>query len=218
MAPKNARAKKSPNPQRVFGKNGVLYTFPHGNEEQIQIRVDFSQVPSPPNYYYADSLHLRVDKEQRMAVLSFGHRNPNTDTFLSNRIDVVMPFKSIMGPFWLSSRPVEAVLDKLLEVAGLTGETRPISSPDGEALILFANMIFLAVGDGESTLDFYHLAPREVHLAKTQKKDMELEPTVRVIMSSVLTKHFFNMLRPYAESAAEPLPALERSQRAARTR
>jgi len=217
VAPKNARAKKSPKPQHVFGKNGVFYTFPHGNQEQIQIRVDFSKVPSPPNYYYADSLHLRVDKEQRMAVLSFGQRNPNTDKF-SNRIDVVMPIKSLMGPFWLSSRPVEATLDKLLEVSGLSGETRPISSPDTEAVTLFANMIFLAVGDGESTLDFYHLAPREVHLAKTQKKDMELEPTVRVIISSVLTKHFFNTLRPYAESASEPLPVLERSQRAARTR
>jgi hypothetical protein len=217
VAPKNARAKKSPKPQQVFGKNGVFYTFPHSNQEQIQIRVDFSQVPSPPNYYYADSLHLGVDQEQRMVILSFGQRNPNTDKF-SNRIDVVMPLKSLIGSFWLSSRPVETTLDKLLEASGLTGETRPISSPDTEAMTLFANMIFLAVGDGESTLDFYHLAPREVHLAKTQKKDMELEPTVRVIMSSVLTKHFFNTLRPYAEGASDSAPVLERSTRAARSR
>jgi len=217
VASKNARAKKGPKAPQVFGKNGVFYTFPNDNQEQIQIRIDFSLVPSPPNYYYADSLHLRVDKEQRMAILSFGQRNQNTDKF-SNRIDIVMPFKSLMGPFWLSSRPVEVTLDKLLEAFGIIGETRPISSPDTEAITLFANMIFLAVGDGESTLDFYHLAPREVHLAKTQKKEMELQPTVRVIISSVLTKHFFNTLRPHAEGASERLPALERSQRAARTR
>src|SRR5690348_13945059 len=201
---------------RVFGKNGVFYSFPRGDQEQIQIRVDFSQVPPPPNYYYADSLYIRMDKEQRMAVLSFGQRNEQAGNFF-NRIDIVMPTKSLMGPFWVSSRPIEPTLDKLLEASGPGGEIRPISPPDTESVTLFANMIFLAIGDGESTLDFYHLPPREVHLAKTGRKDMELQPTVRVIISSVLTKHFFNTLRPYAEGGSHSLPALERSRHAARS-
>lgn len=151
-----------------------------------------------------------------MAVLLFGQRNEDTDKF-SDRIDVAMPIKSLMGSFWESSRPVEAVLDKLLEAFGLIGEVQPISPSGGEPVTLFANMIFLAIGDGESTLDFYHLAPREVHLAKTERKDMELRPTVRVIISSVLTKHFFNTLRPHAKADSLSAVAVERSKRAARS-
>jgi len=89
-----------------------------------------------------------------------------------------------------------------------------VSSPDSQATTtLFANTIFAAVGEGESTLDFYHLPPREVHLAKTQKRDMQIQPTVRVIMSSVVTKHFFDALRPHAERQSVP-PVMERSRRA----
>lgn len=216
MAAKSPKTMKIPKPEQVFGKNGVFYSFLGGRQDQIQIRVDFAQVPAPVNYYYADSLYLRIDKQQRMAILSFGQRNEDTDKF-SNRIDIVMPIKSLMGPFWASSRPVEATVDKLLEVSGHIPEIRAITPPDTQAAVLFANMIFLAVGDGESTLDFYHLAPREVHLAKTERRDMELEATVRVIISSVLTKHFFNTLRPHAEGAADSAPVLDRSQRAARS-
>lgn len=217
VAAKSVKTMKSPKPGKVFGRNGVFYSFPGGEPGQIQVKIDFGQVPPPLNYYYADSLYLRIDEEQRMAILSFGQRNENTDKF-SNRIDVVMPIKSLTGPFWTSSRPVESTLDKLLEASGPTGEIRPIAPPDTEAVTLFANMIFLAIGEGESTLDFYHLPPREVHLAKTERKNMELQPTIRVIMSSVLTKHFFNALRPHAQGVADSAPVPERSQRAARSR
>jgi hypothetical protein len=219
VATKNAKTKNSPKPGQVFGKNGVLYTFPHGDQEQIQFNIDFSQVPPPPSYFYADALYVRMDNESQMSVLSFGLRDENTDKF-SRRIDVVMPTKSLTGPFWASTRPIEPTLDRVLEMSRLTGETRPMSrpEPDPRAVTLFANMIFLAVGEGESTLDFYHLPPREVHLAKTQKADIQLKETVRVILSSVLTKHFFNTLRPYAEGASDSAPARERSTRAARSR
>jgi hypothetical protein len=216
VAAKSAKTKKSP---RVFGKDGVRYSFPHGDQEQIQFNIDFSQIPSPPSYFYADSLYLRTDNELCMSVLSFGLRNENTEKF-SQRIDVVMPTKSLTGPFWVSTRPIEPILDKALEMSKLTGETRQISAPDPDprTVTLFANMIFLALGDGESTLDFYHLPPREVHLAKTKRADIQLKATVRVILSSVLTKHFFNTIRPYAEGASDSTPGLERSTRAARSR
>jgi hypothetical protein len=219
VAAKSAKTKKNPKPAQVFGKNGVLYTFPRGNQEQIQITIDFSQVPSPPNYFYADSLYIRMDNELHTSVLSFGLRNENTSKFLS-RFDVVMPTNSLMGPFWASTRPIEPVLDKVLQMSRLARDARPISppDPDPQVLTLFANMIFLAIGEGESTLDFYHLPPREVHLAKTQNADIQLKAIVRVILSSTLTKHFFNSLRPYAEGVSDPALAQERNTRAARSR
>jgi hypothetical protein len=113
---------------RVYGKNGVFYSFSGDDPGQIQIKIDFKAVAPPDAYYYADSLYVRMDEEQHMAILSFGHRNENEDKF-SNRIDVAMPAKSLMGLFWASSRPVEATLDKLLETYGPIQEIRPVSPP-----------------------------------------------------------------------------------------
>ncbi len=199
--------------KQVFGSNGVFYRFLEQEGGPVEIRIDFGLVPAPPFYYYADSLLLKLDDELRMAHLSFGRRDASTNKF-ADRIDVVMPMKSLLGHFWASARHVENTVDKILQATGTVPKYQPVSSPDSQATTtLFANTIFAAVGEGESTLDFYHLPPREVHLAKTQKRDMQIQPTVRVIMSSVVTKHFFDALRPHAERQSVP-PVMERSRRA----
>jgi hypothetical protein len=213
---RTTKRNKEPKATKVFGSNGVLYRFLAGEQGPIEIKIDFGAVPIPASYYYADSLLLRLDPDLCMSLLSFGRRDANTNKF-ADRIDVAIPTKSLFGPFWSSSRAVEDTVDKLLETSGVSvPKLTPVSSPDSLAATVFANTIFAAVGENESTLDFYHLSPREVHLAKTQKKDMQLEPVVRVIVSTVLTKIFFDTLRPYAERG-EGLPRLaQRSRRAIR--
>src|SRR5260370_17368573 len=87
---KSAKKNKTPKPGQVFGKNGVFYSFPGGDQEQIQVKIDFVQVPPPLNYYYADSLHLRMNKDQGMPILSFGQLPENTNNF-SNLIVILIP-------------------------------------------------------------------------------------------------------------------------------
>lgn len=217
MAKKNARTKKNPKPGQVFGSNGVLYRLPKGEGGPIEIRIDFGLVPEPINYYYADSLHLAVDENLRMAVLSFGRRSEATNQF-ADRIDVVMPKKSLFDQFWKSSAEIQITLGKFFEATGAPSKFEPVSLPDSQATTFFANAIFAALGEGESTLDFYHMPPRAVHLAKTQKADIQLLPIVRVIISSVLTKHFFETLRPHAEGGATFQSVIERITRVARTK
>jgi hypothetical protein len=150
-----------------------------------------------------------------MSLLSFGRRDANTNKF-SDRIDVAMPTRSLLVQFWASSREVENTVDKILAANGAAvPRTKSISSSEAQAPTVFANTIFAAVGEDESTLDFYHLSPREVHLAKTQRKDMQILPIIRVIVSTVLTKYFFDTLRPYTEQG-QSLPLAERSTRAVR--
>jgi hypothetical protein len=195
MAPKNRLAKKTPTDE-VLGKGGVLYTLPNGEGGPINIKVDFSLVPAPQNYYYADALALAEDHELRMVVLSCGRRDRKTEKF-ADQIDIVMPSISL-NQFWSSSRGVEKTVDQLLQSMQVKHVVRPIASEDPISGTLFANMIFIAVGAGDTCIDFYHLPSRDVHLAKTRKMDMQILPTVRVIMSVVLTKYFFELFRPYA--------------------
>jgi hypothetical protein len=206
-----------PKPGKVFGHNGVIYRFPKGEGGPIEIKIDFGLVPAPINYYYADSLHLALDKNLRMAVLSFGRRNATTNKF-ADRIDVVMPEKSLLDQFWKSSLEIQRTLEKIFAVTGAPPKLQPVYIPESEATTFFANAIFAALGEGESTLDFYHMPPRAVHLAKTQKADIQLLPIVRVIISSVLTKYFFETLRPEAEAKATFQSVLEGNKRAARSK
>jgi len=207
---------KEPKATKVFGSNGVFYRFLAGEEGPIEIKIDFGSVPTPASYYYADSLLLNLDQDLRMSLLSFGRRDANTNKF-ADRIDVAIPTKSLFGPFWASSRDIEKTVDKILEASGVSvPKPNPVSSPESLAATVFANTIFAAVGETESTLDFYHLSPREVHLAKTQKKDIQLQPIIRVIVSTVLTKVFFDTLRPYAEQGEGLPPLVQRSRRAIR--
>jgi hypothetical protein len=222
VAAKIAKARtaepKKAKPGQVFGSKGVHYSFPKGEGGPIEIRIDFGSLAPPTNYCYADSLHLAIDEDLRMAVLSFGLRNKATNKF-ADRIDVAMPRKPLCDQFWNSTRDVEKTLDGFLEATGPAPKLRPISPPEPQPQVttFFANAIFVALGEGEATLDFYHMPPRAVHLAKTQKADIELLPVVRVIVSSVLTKHFFETLRPHAEGADISQAALDRSDRAARS-
>jgi hypothetical protein len=219
VASKIIKSKQGPKPSQVFGKNGVFFTFPEGEHGPMQIKIDFARAPRPLNYFYADSFHLELDTDLQMTLLSFGRRDAKRNTF-ADRIEVVMPAKSLLGQFWASSREVESSLDKILESLSQVAKIRPIvpvsPSPDLPAPSLFANVVFVVAGDGETTLDFYHLSPREVHLAKTQKQEMLLQPTIRVIMSSVLTKYFFDSLRPYVEGRLPNTNRLEEDKLATR--
>jgi hypothetical protein len=185
--------------EKVFGKNGVLFSFPQGEDGPVQIKINFASAPEPLQYYYADSVYVGADDELLMAILSFGRREANTNKF-SDRIEIVMPAKALFVQFWSSARSVEGTVDKYLQGIGTGPKARSISAPETPpAATLFANVIFVAVGEGESVFDFYQLSAREVHFAKTQKKEMHVQPVIRVFVSTILLKHFFTILRPHAQ-------------------
>lgn len=208
--PRGKRSAKGSKPDRSFGQNGVLYSFPQGDGGPMQIKIDFGFAPVPVQYYYADAFHLALDEATQMALLSFGRRDPRTGKF-ADRIEIVMPSKSLFSQFWANTREVEATVDKILSGIGPRQKLVPILPPESTAVTLFGNMIFVAAGEGESALDFYHLSPREIHFAKTQKKDMLMQAIVRIIISTALTKHFFDTLRPHVNGAV-----MEAEKRAAR--
>lgn len=217
MSAKTIRTAKKPKEAQVFGKGGVSYAFPQGDAGPMQIKVDFGLAPEPLQYYYADCVYLAMDEDLRMAALSFGRRDVNANKF-AGRIEVVMPANGLRY-FWMSSREVEGTVDKILASSTATLGARLISAPDKPAEgTFFANMIFIAVGEGESVLDFYQLSAREVHFAKLQRKDVQIQAAVRVFMSTVLTKNFFNLVRPYAGEQATIQQTGGEDRRAARSR
>ncbi len=213
MPRKKPNTLSAPKPGKVFGRNGVFYRMPKGPEGPLEIKIDFGQIPSPSGYFYADCLRFDTDSAMRMATLSFGLRGEQSEK-LSERIEIVFPFNALLG-FWQSAIPIEETVDKLLQSYGSASEpaiiARGATDPKTPVAVLFANILFMAAGDGETSLDFYHLSPREAHLAKTQRADMKLQATIRVIISTILTRQFLSLVKSFAERSAPGNPSQERN-------
>jgi hypothetical protein len=191
--------RKSPRAPKVHGKGAVRYELPEGPKGPIQIQVDFSQAPPPQSYFYSDSVGLNIDSDLSMATLSFGQERAGG----SERIDVVMPKMALLSGFWASATEIEPVVNKAI----LTLGAKPVERPKPEtktSAVFYGNMIHMSAGPYEASLDFYCLAPRDIHLARTQGTEMGLQPIVRILMSIVLAGSFFGLLRPHAERLAAP--------------
>ena len=197
----------------MFGKGGVRYRLPEGDGGPIEIRIDYGLVAPPPSYFYADVLGLRVDRPLLMVVLSFGRRSQSGDK-ISERIDIVMPEEALFQGFWKSTRNVEEVVDKILGQLRKQPPERRLTMGEEPAITLFANNIFVAVGNSETSLDFYHLSPRDVHLAKTRRYDISMQPIARIIMSTLLVKTFFRLLEPYVQQPSASKGLEEKIERA----
>src|SRR6266849_6289173 len=64
---------------------------------------------------------------------------------------------------------------------------------------LYANLIFMSTGGGESCLDFYYLPVRDIHFAKTVVgSEISLQPVIRIPTSPVLVKQMLNLCREFA--------------------
>jgi hypothetical protein len=198
-------------PPQVFGKNGVFFTFPQGEGGPININIDFSLAPPPESYYYADAVHLRVNENLLMVSLSFGRRKVDTNNF-QDWIEVVMPVAAVRQ-LSASTRDVEKAVDAVLKQMKTNLTTQTVSPVGPGGMTLYANMTFIVAGQGESSLDFYFLSPRDIHLAKTKKLDMQLMPVVRVIISTVVTKQFFGLIAALnsADQSSNGFPGRERA-------
>lgn len=168
----------------------------------MQIKFDFSHLPEPSLYYYADCLALRVDAENQMAILSVGRSDAERKSF-ADHIEIVMPVDKLLGDFWKSARDIEATIDQVLRAQDWPEFPFRMESPTRVAQTFYANLLFMAVGIGESSLDFYQLSPRQIHFAKSGLlNEMQVLPVLRVAMSTPLSKRFLTEIAQHPASQA----------------
>jgi len=158
----------------------------------MQIKFDFSHLPEPSLYYYADCLAFRVDTDNQMVVLSLGRSAADRKSFIDH-IEVVMPVDKLLRDFWKSARDIEATVDQILRAQDWLEFPFRMDPPTGPTQAFYANLLFMAVGIGESSLDFYQLSPRQIHFAKGGLlNEMQVLPVLRVAMSTPLSKRFLS--------------------------
>jgi hypothetical protein len=193
-------AKKKPSvaTDKVTGNGSGPVKYAPRADGLLQISVDFALAPSPGTYFYADSVSLKRDTESAMAVVSFGRSDLGANRF-TERIEIVVPQVALFSQFWNSARSVEGTLDEVLKLLKLPISSRSIMSKARARATLYANTISVALGNGESCLDFYYMPVRDIHYVRAGHiSEIGLEPIVRILSSPVVLKTLFDLCRPHA--------------------
>lgn len=179
------------------GQSAVRYSFSSGQSGTLNLQVDFRFARIPETYYYADALSISLDQEMGVAILAFGRTKP--DGGLRDRLDVVMPRGSLFDGFLKSVLLIESTIDLQLETLKLRPVSRTVGGVVPSRGTLYANLIFVTTGGGESCLDFYYLPVRDIHFAKAVRgSEISLQPVIRMPTSPVLLKHMLNLCRELA--------------------
>jgi len=161
----------------------------------VEIQVDYSQAPVPMLCYDAD--YCDVVQGRPDIVLVFGKLKAGT-VELRTKIEITFSRDYFYNQLWRSTRELQGSVEKMVREERLTPIKGPLETEKVQSLR--SNNVFMAVLGGEAVLDFYYISPGDIHYARTkQKRDIALDPVVRVVVSVHLLWEFLNKCKPFGE-------------------
>lgn len=167
-----------------------------GNIASYEMNVDYQRAGVPERFYYADYCDVR--RARFGFALLFGKLISGTSRLLT-KIEIGFPEQLFVKQLWGNTIEFQKTLAVIAEKIPMT----PLEIvEDTEKIQTFrANNVFMAMSDEEAVMDYYYLSPRDIHFARTQRKDeLGLEPVIRVLMSTGLMIEFFERCKEYVES------------------
>jgi hypothetical protein len=168
----------------------------------MEIGVDYAQAPVPLLNYDADFCDVVQGRPD--IVLVFGKLKAGSEE-LRTKIEITFSNEYFFRQLWRGSRDLQKTIETMAKGESLS----PIDSlKDTEKVqCLRANNVFMAVLGGEAVLDFYYISPGDIHYARLkQKKEIALDPVVRVVVSLHLLLEFLNKCKPFGESLKTRFP------------
>lgn len=171
-------------------------------ENLVELRVDYEKADVPSRAYYAD--YCDVVKGRSGISLFFGKLKSGTSV-LRNKVEIVFPEELFIRQLWKNAT-------SLLEKAKEEFERRPLEPiqelVDTEIVQTFrSNNVMLIFASDEALMDFYYIAPTEIHYAFTKKRaDISLDPVIRIVLSTSL---LFELLTK-CKQILERIPNFER--------
>ena len=160
----------------------------------LQLGVDYAKAPVPQFHYDADYCDVREGRTG--VILIFGKLRPEGSQ-LRTKIEISMSPKYFVQQLWKGARPICKGLAEDWGAKRLT-DLVSLSDPD-RVQCLRANNVFMGRLEDEAVLDFYYISPGDIHLVhKRGKPAIDLEPVVRVGVSSLLLLEFLEKCEPLA--------------------
>jgi hypothetical protein len=186
----------SARPLAAQPKGPVRLSFiEHGDATFIEIGVDYERAEVPDRRYYAD--YCSVIQARSGLSLVFGRLVPGGST-LRNKVEISFPETLFVRQLWQSSRKFHEQLGKELEGRRLS-ELHELQDTD-TVQAFRANNVFMARMGDDAIMDFYYIAPPDIHFVSTGKRsDVHLEPIIRIAMPTALALEFLDQCRPHEE-------------------
>jgi hypothetical protein len=183
-------------PLAAQSKGPVRLRFIEGEDGAfVEIGVDYERAEVPDRRYYAD--YCNVIQARSGLSLVFGRLVPGEST-LRTKVEISFPETLFMSQLWHSSRKFHEQLEK-----EFGGKRLPEISNfrDTNTVQAFrANNVFMAKMGDDAIMDFYYIAPPDIHFVRSGKRsDVHLEPIIRIAMPSALTLDFLEQCSPHAE-------------------
>jgi hypothetical protein len=153
----------------------------------IELSLDYEKAEVPSRAYFAD--YVDVLEGRADITLIFGRLTPGT-TKLRSQVEISFSRDSFVSQVWATTREMHATLQK--------SEKRklpPIESVQYSDMVHTsrANNVFMAALGEESILDFYYIAPSDIHFVRSGKRsNVNLEPVIRVSLPSPLVLEFLD--------------------------
>ncbi|HLH20736.1 MAG TPA: hypothetical protein VKX45_26145 [Bryobacteraceae bacterium] len=193
---------KQPSYELGTGAVRLRVTQTGPKENTLALRVEYDKAEVPARAYYAD--YCDVIRGRSGISLIFGKLKPGTSV-LRNKVEIVFPEDLFIRQLWKNSRELHAKLSEDFKEHPLD-PVMDLKDTDTVQAFRANNVMMLGTKD-DGVLDFYYIAPTEVHYAYAKKKtDIALDPVIRVVLSGGV---LFEMLERCGK-IVERLPNFDR--------
>jgi hypothetical protein len=161
----------------------------------LEIGIDYERAEVPDRRYYAD--YCNVVQARSGISFVFGRLVPG-ESALRTKVEISFPETLFVGQLWKSSRTLHENLAKDFggKLPPLPGELQDTDKVQG----FRANNVFMAAIGDDSIMDFYYIAPPDIHFVRSGKRsDVHLEPIVRIALPTTLMIECLEQCRPHVE-------------------
>ena len=174
------------------------------NNNLVEMRVDYEKAETPSKAYYAD--YADVIPGRCGISLVFGKLKPGSEE-LRNKVEIVFSTDAFIRQLSKNCRDVLASVKVEFDKHPLA----PVHPQDTEIAQAFKASAVMMVGMGEeAVMDFYYIAPSDIHFAFAKKRpEVHLEPVIRIVLSGSLLFEVLDKSRIVAEKLPEYVRIME---------
>jgi hypothetical protein len=151
----------------------------------VGLQIDYAEAGVPEQYYVAD--YFRVSFSGSDALFVFGKLDSPSKTTLRNKLEVYFPAHMFVLQLWDSSRDFHEKLRKFVsetktQGSGAAAENISEQTAPNMVRTFHSNNVMMALGGGETILDFFYISPKELWVRPKRNESIPLEPLVRVLL------------------------------------
>jgi hypothetical protein len=187
----------------------IRITEAKGGEGLVEMWLDYEKADVPSRAYFADYVDVQTGRAD--VTLIFGRLVPGTKK-LRTQVEISFSRDSFVAQLWKSSRAFHEGLKKNPEFRLPPMEGAVYSDTVHTSR---ANNVFMAMMGEEAILDFYYIAPSEIHFVKAgQRNRVNLDPVIRISLPSPLVLEFLDKCDDLVSQMPEAQRIIKREEEA----